>query len=313
MINLNEVLFLTPKNDVVIGRPFFGKGFRIESIYKNDHYSERKFKILKLFNKENRLFAFDKSLIKQYNKIVVSECAQISSVARYVYIYNGQSDIKAYFWNTLRGEYIEEVKKLQKMGIETYTFDQGDCQRYNMKYNAQPYPYLENIYFDSSEIKYDCYFCAADKDRLLTLIKLKNALKDQNISFNFKVLKEKHKNYSKESSDIEGIKLIDKFVDYTIVLKESSHASCIVELLMKGQSGYTLRTMESLFLNKKLITNNKNVVNESFYNPNNIFILDNNYDKIKKFLEIPYETVPKYEKEKYSCNSWMNRFFEVEK
>lgn len=87
MINLNEVLFLTPKNDVVIGRPFFGNGFRIESIYKNDHYSERKFKILKLFNKENRLFAFDKSLIKQYNKIVVSECAQISSVVRYIYIY----------------------------------------------------------------------------------------------------------------------------------------------------------------------------------------------------------------------------------
>ena len=55
MINLNEVLFLTPKNDVVIGRPFFGKGFRIESIYKNDHYSERNFKILKLFNKEKLL------------------------------------------------------------------------------------------------------------------------------------------------------------------------------------------------------------------------------------------------------------------
>ena len=86
-MDLNEILFLTPKNDPVIGKPFWNKGFALESIYKNDHYSERKFKILSLLNKEHILFAFNKELIKKHNKIILSECAQISIVARYIYIY----------------------------------------------------------------------------------------------------------------------------------------------------------------------------------------------------------------------------------
>lgn len=88
MTNLNEVLFLTPKNDKIIGNPFLDKGFKVVSIYKNDHYSKRKFALFKLFNRENKLFAFDESLIKKYNKIIISECPQISTVARYIYITN---------------------------------------------------------------------------------------------------------------------------------------------------------------------------------------------------------------------------------
>ena len=87
-MDLNEILFLTPKNDPVIGKPFWNKGFALESIYKNDHYSKRKFALFKLFNRENKLFAFDESLIKKYNKIIISECPQISTVARYIYITN---------------------------------------------------------------------------------------------------------------------------------------------------------------------------------------------------------------------------------
>lgn len=82
-------------------------------------------------------------------------------------------------------------------------------------------------------------------------------------------------------------------------------------IVKMGQEGYTLRTIESLFLSKKLITNNKNIIKEDFYNPNNIFILDNNYNNIKKFLERPYKSISNEIKEKYLTRSWVSRFFEV--
>lgn len=309
MTNLNEVLFLTPKNDKIIGNPFLDKGFKVESIYKNDHYSKRKFALFKLFNRENKLFAFDESLIKKYNKIIISECPQISTVARY--IYNKQCDLKVYLWNTIEKELINEVKKLQNMGVKIFSFDIGDCRKYHLNYNCQPYPYLENIIFDTPKIEYDCYFCAADKNRINELIILKDFFKKQGISFKFKVLKEKHKNYNFNKERIDGIDLIDKAIDYNIILKETSSAKCIVELLKMGQEGYTLRTIESLFLSKKLITNNKNIIKEDFYNPNNIFILDNNYNNIKKFLERPYKSISNEIKEKYLTRSWVSRFFEV--
>lgn len=125
------------------------------------------------------------------------------------------------------------------------------------------------------------------------------------------MLKEKHKNYNFNKERIDGIDLIDKAIDYNIILKETSSAKCIVELLKMGQEGYTLRTIESLFLSKKLITNNKNIIKEDFYNPNNIFILDNNYNNIKKFLERPYKSISNEIKEKYLTRSWVSRFFEV--
>lgn len=308
-MDLNEILFLTPKNDPVIGKPFWNKGFALESIYKNDHYSERKFKILSLLNKEHILFAFNKELIKKHNKIILSECAQISTVARYIYIYiyNRQADINAYFWNILEGNYINEVEKLQKMGVETYTFDIGDCQKYNMKYKPQPYPYLEDVYLGVPDIKYSCYFCAADKGRLSNLLKIKEVLEKQNIPFYFKVLKEKHKKYYA----INGIEFLDELIDYNRVLKETNSADCIVELLTKGQKGYTLRTMEALFLNKKLITDNLNIRFAEFYHPNNIFILDKNYEDIKDFLSLPKQPIPEHIKEKYSCKTWIRSFFEV--
>ena len=72
----------------------------------------------------------------------------------------------------------------------------------------------------------------------------------------------------------------------------------------------TLRPLEALFLNKKLVTNYKEIKNEKFYNVNNIFILNNNYEEIADFLKTPYVAIDEAIKEQYTCTSWMLRFFE---
>ena len=71
-----------------------------------------------------------------------------------------------------------------------------------------------------------------------------------------------------------------------------------------------LGEFESIFYDKKLITNNKSLKDYDFYHPNNIFILDNNYDKIKEFLAKPFIKIDNEIKEKYDYKNWICRFFD---
>ena len=67
--------------------------------------------------------------------------------------------------------------------------------------------------------------------------------------------------------------------------------------------------MEALFLEKKLITNNKDIKNYDFYNPSNIFILgENNIEDIKEFINKPYEKVEQKIIDYYDFEQWLSRF-----
>ena len=98
-------------------------------------------------------------------------------------------------------------------------------------------------------------------------------------------------------------------MSYDKYLELLSESNCILDYNEKGQSGLTLRPMEALFLEKKLITNNKDIKNYDFYNPSNIFILgENNIEDIKEFINKPYEKVEQKIIDYYDFEQWLSRF-----
>ena len=82
------------------------------------------------------------------------------------------------------------------------------------------------------------------------------------------------------TSDIKDIRQEDyvKYIDY---ISDVVKTNCIIELLPiddysqvpEGKPDKTLRSLEALFLNKKLITDNQEFVNSDVYDSNNTFIL----------------------------------------
>ena len=61
----------------------------------------------------------------------------------------------------------------------------------------------------------------------------------------------------------------------------------------------------------KLITTNKDIKNYDFYNPNNIFVWDENTKEIPdSFFELQYQELPKEIFEKYSLKTWIKTVFE---
>lgn len=79
-----------------------------------------------------------------------------------------------------------------------------------------------------------------------------------------------------------------------------------MDINASNQTGLTLRPFDALFLKKKLLTNNANIINTDFYEENNIYIFnENNMNGILKFMTKPYKEIPDKIVNQYEINQWL--------
>lgn len=89
-----------------------------------------------------------------------------------------------------------------------------------------------------------------------------------------------------------------------------AQSTCILDIEFTKQKGLTIRTIETMGMNKKLITTNVEVQKYDFYHPNNIFILtDKNIREIDNFLTLPSIEIDKKIKKKYEIQTWCFNLF----
>ena len=114
----------------------------------------------------------------------------------------------------------------------------------------------------------------------------------------------------------------DKYISIEPIPKEKvaeiqENSRCIIDINHPNQTGLTMRTIEMVGMNKKLMTTNLNIKNYDFYRPENQILLDRKNIKINKSeLRADYVKIPDYVYEKYSIDSWVKEIFslnEVEK
>lgn len=305
-----DLLILISKNEL-IGKYYSDHGLAVEDVWKNNHFSKRKYFIFKLFDKVELLYGFNKDLIRKYNKIIIAQTNGISSIVSDIKKWNPDAVIKYWLWDPVKSYpygKIEELEKIINLGIDCYSFDKADCEKYKLKYNNNLYPYdtdimqSENVNSGGNSV----LFVGANKGRLQKLLKVKEILCGNNINYDFTVISQ-NKKYKKAYPDIT---FLDRPIKYETIIDKIKKSYCILDIVQEGQSGLTWRPFEALFYGKKLITTNKSIVDFDFYNKNNVFILDNNYDEIKEFLDLPYIPIDEKIKDKYRLKQWIANFFE---
>lgn len=86
----------------------------------------------------------------------------------------------------------------------------------------------------------------------------------------------------------------------------------VIDIQHPGQTGLTMRSLETLGAKKKLITTNPQVLNYEFYRKSNICVIDRLNPIIPKdFLLSEYEEIPEDIYKKYSLEYWLNDCFEI--
>jgi|GEM_PF-5399034 hypothetical protein len=217
-------------------------------------------------------------------------------------LYKYRDQIRIFTWDTL--ESAQDLAVRFKDRFEVYTHDRSDHRRYGLAFQTtffQPAPNLT-----PHPQRYDLVFLGATKNRLPLIEQCYLNLKDQ-INAMFYV-----RAPQSLSQDATPVPLQRDLLDYGPYLQYVMSSRGILEILQPGQDSLTLRVMESLFYQKKLITTYQNIVHEDFYNPQNIMVIQGPDDlkssKVRDFLYSDYVPVDPQLVDRYRFDQWIKRF-----
>jgi len=249
-----------------------------------------------------------------YNEVILDQIKNIKLIDTSIYI-------KADF---LSKETIEAVNKKSRQSVliisdsinrypktknilslfdKVFSFEKKDCKKYNLRFKT-------NFIYKSTEnapenYKYKVFNISSFDNRFPVIKKISKALYEMKIKskiviFTSKENTEPYLEFSKKSLSIE---------ENNQFLEESE---IMLDVSRNGQEGLSFRVFESLGLKKKLITTNKDIINYDFYNPDNIFVIEN-ADNIKipqAFFETSYVDIPENILNKYLIQNWVDELIE---
>lgn len=188
-----------------------------------------------------------------------------------------------------------------------FTIDFMDASEKGFIYTYFPYNFKINKSTDGkSSLKNDIYFAGAAKDRLDFLLKIYEKLLSGAVNANFRITGVDKKNQRYNDKII-----YNKPVSYKTILETVYESNCILEVLAYKQTGSTLRYYEAVVNNKKLLTNNKNVVNLPFYNPDYIHVFETGDDIDTKWV-IERSNVDYHYDGRFSMSHFVDRIIAME-
>lgn len=141
------------------------------------------------------------------------------------------------------------------------TFDREDAAKYDLIWFMDPYPKRDVIPDDARST--DLYFIGSDqKERFEELSAIARKIAEHGGTCRFMLT-----GLPADAELEDGIYSLENSIPYIETLGQMINSSCVLELLAEGQSSPSLRYYEAITYKKKLLTNNKNIVNFPFYDP----------------------------------------------
>ena len=209
-----------------------------------------------------------------------------------------------WIWNTINSVHLQTLDLIKQTGINIYTFDPQDSVKYKLNLTNQVH-YKENL--NKKEIRYDFFFIGMDKGRSKMLNDLALLLDEKGFNYKFIIVKSENDNNNK----FDKIEYIDHAIPYIDILNFISESRIVVDITQCNQTGITLRTLEALFYEKKLLTNNPHIKQMDIYNPNNILFMDTNNDykeELDSFINTKINTYKSETLSKYQIEEWIKKF-----
>lgn len=253
---------------------------------------------------------------KKYEKVILisgqSLSFSVEMIAKLKQNQN-QAEFILYQWDSV--ENFPYIQNMYKFFDRCYSFDTKDVENnpnlkflplfYTRKYEAIGAKKIKKF-------KYDCMFVGTAHPKKYRYIKemskqLSNVYKRQFIYFYFpsrlvyfyrkffnpEFRKSKYSEFHFESIKTEKINEL------------LTQSKCVLDSAQQGQTGLTIRVLETLGAKRKIITTNSEVKNYDFYCEENIYIYTGTFDFSSPFFTKEYKEIDKKIYLKYSLRKWI--------
>lgn len=210
-----------------------------------------------------------------------------------------KAKIVLFFWNHFKLEHYRKLNDAQKEPAidEIYHFDPLEARDLGLKHNSSFY--TKSVGESVHKTEYDIFFGANDNGRKQQAMELKSRFESLGLSTHYHIL-------PKRGNEQEG------YLPYNDYLQLVKRSKGILEILRAGQYGVTLRTFESLFLQKKLVTANAMLPFYRLYDPRNVFMIEPDLSKLTAFLNIPYHPADQEILDFFEAKNWVKRFVDYD-
>lgn len=323
------MLNLTNKNILLICPKFFGyedviksameqQGATVDILFENPdsiykHYSYIYAHHPRLKEWLNRRYYFNKlpRLIKEKDYVIVIKGSSLTLEIMTMLKEKASPSCKfiMYQWDSVKINSI--ALEIAHFFDKIATFDMADAKEYHWKY--RPLFYIDYLIKNNMRDNDFLYIGSLHTKRAALLQKLKIIAEQGKYKCKlllrvsrFSYLKQK---YIDKSEDMLGVQKEDfafKAVSLQSVYKLYSRTKVVVDYANLDQNGLTMRTIEALGSQCKLITNNFNVKHTDFYDENNILVYEGIDISIpKSFVESPYKQIDRRTYHNYSINKWL--------
>ena len=204
-----------------------------------------------------------------------------------------------WFWNP-----ITNFKQYADVpgSVEFWSYSERDCKKYGLRHNTQ---FFFDCFADrtgEAASPEKVIFIGREKERLKKLLAVGRQLTEAGLDF------EMHLVHTR-STKARGWSY-EPYMPYEKVIDLVSEAGYLLDYYTDPRAGLSLRLMESLFLGKKIFTNNVTVDQYDFYDDHNIYILGKSRETVADFIKKPYRPVDPAIVDRYRLSRWMARFDE---
>lgn len=243
----------------------------------------------KKVNESDIVIVFDSLLTKQSLYHIVKICRG----KRLILFFRNKVTSKKRRWGFL---------KLTSLGVEIWSYNSLDCNKYGFKYHPDP---PDDKLIESFKTKqpalFDMVFLGDNKGREKQLNNIVNICKTYNLISYLYVI---------NGAKIPGNRCIgNKYMQYVKYLDLLCDSKAVLDIVNENNWGLTYRPFEAMFLRKKLITNYIDIINYDFYDPSNIFVIGkDDLEQIANFLNSSYKEIDSHIMDKYRTKYWLKNF-----
>lgn len=184
-----------------------------------------------------------------------------------------------YTWDSL--EYLVHKGGLADAFDTAFSFDRRDVQKHR-KYKLLPLFYLGKFVNDNALgnnlIEYD--LCSIASFNIFRYRELKKIVKyNPNLRIYIQLYIDKKLYNYKKREDKEFADIDESYITFTPlgideVVQYCARSRAILDITDEKQVGLSMRTIESVSMKKKLITNNKDIIHYNFFSEDNVMLID---------------------------------------